>query len=158
MPHPASCCSGGGGDHDKLLHLSTLPDRRLQIRSAMNLRRRLDAEAERKCAGHERMRKRNESMMTRGLGEIGMQRRHRRSWQWTTVIKAQKEREGSMAVDAATTGGEEDEEYRDDDADDNATRTTAANTTTTTIDDRRTVCGRPATDRGGIPLPTTTTS
>jgi hypothetical protein len=23
-PHPASRCSGGGGDHDKLLHLSTL--------------------------------------------------------------------------------------------------------------------------------------
>ena len=89
--HLASRRGGGGGDHDKLLHLSTPPDRRLQIQSAMNLRRRLDAEAERERARHERMRKRNESMMIRRLGEIGMQRRHHRSWRWTTVIEAHKE-------------------------------------------------------------------
>jgi hypothetical protein len=114
-----------GGASSLLLHFSTPPECRMQIQSARNARRRLDAEQERERIRHERIRKRNEGMMSRGLGEIGGgivggglggRRASKRT-----------RREGSMGV-TATMKGEENEEY-----DGDATTTTGTATVTTIV-------------------------
>jgi hypothetical protein len=67
-----------GGDYDGdgtasiLLRFSTPPDRRLQIQSARNAKRRRDAEIEAERLRIERLRRRGEASMSKGLGTMGM--------------------------------------------------------------------------------------